>query len=103
MSIITYKSEAEFIGSKTKIEERVAAIDALIDAMLLTAASAATNNDISEYWLNDGQTQIKTIYRNSAQIMDGIKALEQIKTRYMNNSAGRMTRLMDTKNFRNGC
>lgn len=97
--MVVYKSASEYIGSKKTNSERIAAIDAIIDALLLTAAKAAEDDNINEYWLNDGQTQIKTIYKGAHAIQRSIAEFERLKQMYMNRNAGRMTRLMDTKNF----
>lgn len=100
--MIICKSEREFVESCTTLEARIAAIDAIIEAMLLTATTAAGNENISEYWLNDGQTQIKTVYRSSAMLMSAVTAWQRMRNYYANQKGGRVTRFMDAKNFPSG-
>lgn len=97
--MIVFKSAAEYIGTKCENEDKAAACEQIIQALMLTAATAAASDQIQEYWLNDGQTQIKAIYRGAKSIFQAIKDFETLKTMYLNRAAGRMTRLMDSSNF----
>lgn len=99
--MIIYESEKHYIDSCASLQAKIAAIDVIIAALLSTAAQAATSDDISEYWLNDGQTQIKTINRGSAQIERSILAFERLRMMYVNrlNPGGRILRLVDSKNL----
>lgn len=97
--MIVYASASEYIGSKTTLKEKVKAIDLIIASLLTTAAKAAEDDNINEYWLNDGQTQIKTIYKGVHAIQRSIEEFEKLKQMYLNQIGGRMVRLMDTKNF----
>ena len=94
-----YTSEGLYLQSKTTIPAKIAAIESIIDALELTAASSAGSENISEYWLDDGQTKIKTVYRGLQSIYDSITAFERLKQRYINRYNGRMVRLVDGKNF----
>lgn len=97
--MIVYASASQYIGSKTTLQQKVDAIDQIIAALLVTAAKAAEDDNINEYWLNDGQTQIKTIYKGVHAIQKSIEQFETLKQMYLNQIGGRMVRLMDTKNF----
>jgi len=100
--MIVYKSEREFVESCTTLEARIAAIDAIIESLLLSAASSTANEGISEYWLNDGQTQIKTVYRSGMMIQNAVTAWQRMRNYYANSKAGRVSRFMDAKNFPGG-
>lgn len=89
-----------YIESATSLCDKITRIDAVIDALLTNALKAATTDNIEEYSLNDGQTIIKTRYRNSASVMRSIKEMETIKQVYVNRLNGRMIRLVDSKNFK---
>lgn len=97
--MITYNSSSHYLQSCTSIQAKITAIDAIVEALLLTAAKAAANDDIDEYWLNDGQTVIKTRYKGTASVMRSIEAFERLRVYYTNRLTGRMVRLVDTKNF----
>lgn len=103
--MVTFDSASIYIDSATSNKAKVVAIDAIIDGLLSTAAKAATDENITEYMLNDGQTIIKSVYRGSEAIYASIAAFERLKQMYMNRINGRMVRLVDSKNFirnRNG-
>lgn len=99
MQPVIYDSAAGYIESATTIEGRITAIEAIITALLTTAANAAANEYITEYSLDDGQTKIRTAYRGTAAIMASIKSFESLKQYYMNKVNGRVFRLVDGKNF----
>lgn len=90
-----------YIQSKQSLQDKIAAIDAIIDALIIQSADAILSENISEYQLNDGQTIIKQVYRGSANISKAILAYESIKQIYVNRLNGRVVRSIDSKNFRN--
>jgi len=94
-----FSSEREYIDSKSTLAAKIAAIDTIINTLLSTAAESAVNDGISEYWLNDGQTQIKTIYRSMTQVEASIQKFIRLKNIYVNQYTGRVSILMDRKNF----
>lgn len=96
-----YESEAIYIESRKTLRAKIAAINAIIAALEAQALTAAGGEAIQEYWLDDGQTKIKTVRRTSQQIAQSILAYEQIKQRYVNSLNGRVFRLVDGKNFNN--
>jgi hypothetical protein len=89
-----------YIETASTIRGKITKIDAIITALETTALKAAAKNNIEEYWLNDGQTQIKTKYRTTEDVLKSIKAFEQLKQMYVNKLNGRTIRLVDSKNFR---
>jgi hypothetical protein len=97
--MIEYDSAAIYIDGATTLGEKITRIDAIINALLTTAAEAAGSDNISEYWLDDGQTRIKTVYRGSSAVFRSIEAFERLKQIYVNRLNGRVFRLVDSKNF----
>jgi hypothetical protein len=96
-----YDSELAYIESCRTIKERIAALDKIIDALLLTATKAAVNENITEYSLNPGQTVIKTTYRGMEAIEKSITSfirLRNIMAKSLNGTG--VIRLVDSKNFR---
>lgn len=90
-----------YIESCTTLQAKIAAINAIIDALEIQALDAIATNNITEYQLNDGQTIIKEVYRGSDNIAKAINEYEAIKQRYVNRLNGRVIRGVDSKNFRN--
>jgi len=85
----------EYINLSTNIKQKLARIDAVIDALESTELTAAGSADIEEYRLDDGQTIIKTIFKSSDSIEKYISALEKRKTRILNRAYGHRYNLQD--------
>jgi hypothetical protein len=98
--MVVYNAASDYIRTGTNNKEKIEKIEAVIKALELVMLSAADKQDIDEYWLDDGQTRIKTRYRGVESIMAAIMALEKLKMYYINRTVGRQVRLVDEKNFR---
>lgn len=94
-----FTSEREYIDSCSSVRAKITAIDAIIDALLSAAATSATTDNINEYWLNDGQTQIKTIYKGTHHVYTSIQNFRRLRQEYINQLTGRVHILVDSKNF----
>ena len=94
-----FTSAREYIESCSSLQAKITAIDSIITALILTSTTASETDNINEYWLNDGQTQIKTIYRGVNQIQSSIQAFERLRQMYINRLTGRVSVLMDSKTF----
>lgn len=99
--MIIYDSAVVYIQTATTLKDKIAKLDAIITALETSALTAASKSAIQEYQLDDGQTKIRTMYRNAKEVADSITAFETIRQRYINQLNGRMTRLVDSKNFTN--
>jgi hypothetical protein len=97
--MVVYDSAAIYIDSCASNEAKIAAIDNIINTLMTTAATAAADQNITEYTLNDGQTQIKASYRSVDSIFNSINSFEKLKQMYINRLNGRVVRLVDGKNF----
>ena len=100
--MLTFDSSSIYVTSATTSREKLARVNAIITALEDVALKAAANGDISQYSLDDGQVKIMTTYRTAEDVSKSIQAFEVIKQRYINQINGRMVRLVDSKNFRNG-
>ena len=98
-----YTSADLYIESKTSLRAKIAAIEAVQTALMTSALKAVAKASISQYSLNDGQTIIQTTYRNSNEITQSYEGFERIKQMFINQLNGRRVRLVDSKNFKNGC
>lgn len=102
MSCYTEYTVISYLQSKTKLSERIASLDLMIDAAILLLAeniNGAAGN-ISSYELDDGQVRIKTGYRSITDIQNGIEALERTRNLYLNRLNGRVTILRDIRSIR---
>lgn len=97
--MIVYNSISEYLAGKAKLEERITAIEAAIDALILKLADVSGNADLKEYSLDDGQTKIRTVYANPLDVQRGIEGLEKIRQIYLSRIVGRVVRLRDGSNF----
>lgn len=101
-----YNSYIDFLAIKTGAAAKITAIDAIIDALLLTVLKAVEKGNVSEYMLNDGQSIIKTVYRSPIQVTETIEALRMVRQQYMNDITGRVHRAAsgdNVRNWRRGC
>lgn len=97
--MVEYDSADIYIDSRTTINAKIAAIDEIISALETTAAKAASNDNIEEYNLDDGQVKIKTIYRGASSVFKAINDFIRLREYYINKRNGRVFRLVDSKNF----
>jgi len=84
-----FYSISQYIQCKTTLAAKIAAIDALIDAMELTLLESIGSANYGEYQLDDGQMKVRTVYRSPADVTRGVLELEKLKFRYVNRYNGR--------------
>lgn len=95
-----YTSEGVYITSRTSNEQKIAAIDAIIDALYAQLlVLAGQEAPILEYMLNDGQTTIKSVYQTPDSITRVINMLEAQRNMYINRINGRCIRMIPTNNL----
>lgn len=87
VSMIIY-TVSEYIQSKTDLNSKICAIEALIDQMLVNAVEAIGNSGTASYSMDDGQMKVTTNYRSVDEITSGVKNLEKIKQIYVNRRNG---------------
>ena len=63
--MVEYDSASIYIQSSPALCDKIAKIDLIITALEDTALSSAANDNIEEYWLDDGQSKIKTTYKGT--------------------------------------
>jgi len=88
-SIKIYIENAQ--GLKDKVDRYCAIIEALEDAAL----KGAEIQDVEEYWLDDGQTKIKNIFRNPNEIFQAILNYQKLLQIALNKLNGRSFRMVD--------
>ncbi len=98
-SMVTYDNEGLYIDSKTSNAAKAKACSQIISALLTLAATEAASDGVSKYTLNDGQVVITAEKRGVNSIMASIKGFENLRKYYIAQVNGRMTRLVDSKNF----
>lgn len=95
MSSTYFENERFYIQSATSLEMKISRVEAIICALEDQALAGAANADITEYSLDDGQTKIRTVYRNPESIMRSINVYEQYLERLYGKLNGRGYRLVD--------
>ena len=95
MSTITVQSYLEDVEC---LEEKIAKIDALIDAMLDQSLAMVGKSGTFSYSMDDGQIKVATQYRSMDEVMKGVDALEKIRQRYINRINGPITVLRSKLN-----
>jgi hypothetical protein len=82
-------TETLYIEGATGLVERLARIEAIIEALELRQVEVIGKSNVEEYQLDDGQVRIKTIYRSADQIAKAIEAYEKLKQKLLNRLNGR--------------
>jgi hypothetical protein len=116
-----YTSFEKYIEAETDLMARIQRIDNIIIALensMINAGTvqpgkdtAALNEHTEEYSLDDGQTKIRTKYRNANEFIEATAAAinkfdfikQKLIARLNNNRTGRVIRLVDSKNLNTGC
>lgn len=98
---VYFDSTGAYVDSKSTLNAKIAAWSAIIDALTTLAASAVDTGNFDEYSLDDGQTKIRTKYRSVDDIFNAIRNAERMRNIYIGRRCGRVTRLVDGKNFIN--
>ena len=98
--MVAYDSASIYIQSSTTLCEKIEKIDAIISALEDTALQSAANDNIDEYWLDDGQSKIKTSYKGTDQIFKSIIAFERMRQIYVNRLNGFVVRMVDSRSLR---
>jgi len=94
-----YEKDSSYIQSQTTIEAKVAAIDAIVDALMTQALTLAQQGEpVTEFMLNDGQTIIKAVYRSPEQVYKSIEVLEKLRN-YYTNTGRRNIRMINWRNL----
>lgn len=89
----------EYIQSKTTLDAKIAAVEALIDEMLLNSIESIGNGGTASYSMDDGQMKVMTQYRSVTEVSAGIKSLEKILQTYINRRNGSITVLRSRLNY----
>jgi hypothetical protein len=97
--MVIFQSVAEYIDSCTSLDAKIAAMDAVIDKLMIASIAAAESGHIDEYWFDDGHVKIRSKYRNPADMQASITSFERLRQMYINRKYGYVTRLMDQSNF----
>lgn len=99
-----YDSIEKYVESATTLEARIVRIQNILSALeIQAAAGAGSAGKYDEYSLDDGQTKIRTKYRNPQELQAAIigwdALLIKLIARRNNQRIGRVVHLRDHKNF----
>lgn len=96
----TYETVYDFYACNTDTLTRIKKIDAIIAALEDASLKLASNADVEDYLLDDGQTRIKTTYRDPVKLASVLNAFEGIRNKLINrNCLGRTFKLRDKDSF----
>lgn len=97
-NILYFKLKAP--SSSDSVKAKIVKIDAIIDALLITAMTSVTNGHIVEYEMDNGQTRTNVTYSKTSEITNAIQTYENLRVYYDNKLKNRNVRLVDQSNFR---
>lgn len=90
----------QYLATCTSLQNRIDALENLIDQMLLRMVDAVDSSDVSEYDMDDGQMKVRTRYRSIEDLERGIKGLQRILETYRNQLNGRVSVFRGGNNLR---
>lgn len=86
-----YITITQYIESKTKLSERIAAYDLIIQGMETSILEATVSGHLVQYELDDGFMKCRTQFRSVADMTKALAGLEALRQRYINRYNGRAT------------
>ena len=95
-----YSTCSNYISSATDLKDKIARYDSIITALEDAALKGASQNDLQQYTLDDGQTKITTVYRDISSTIKAINDFIALRQICINQLNGRVIRLVDNKNFK---
>ena len=98
--MVYYNTWGLYLDSYSDLKSKIAAIDTIINTLLVAATTGAANEGLKEYSLNDGQVIIKEVYDNAESTFKAIKGFETLKNYYVAKINGRVFKLVPNINFR---
>ena len=93
-------TEKVYIESATDLQTRITRIEAVITALETQLLTGAGDGDVISYTLDTGQTKISSQYRGVDSIMNGLKALDTLRQRLINQLNGRQKALRPWQGLR---
>jgi hypothetical protein len=90
-----YSDPCHYIDDCTSLKDKIARIDSVIVALEDAALKSAGKQSIDEYWMDDGQTKVKAIYRSTEDIANAILDFERVRQMYINRLNTRVITLKD--------
>lgn len=95
----TYTTLGEYLLSNEALLDELGTIREIIRVLRASMLDAAATANIEEYQLNDGQTIIKTVYRDPKQIQGALEMLQRDEQKIINKGVGRVSKLRDSNSF----
>jgi hypothetical protein len=89
----------EYVQSKSSLDDKIKAIEQLIENMLLNSVEAIDNSGVASFIMDDGQMRINTEYRSVDEITKGIRSLERVLQMYINRRNGHTVILRGKLNY----
>lgn len=89
-----FDSIYEYITDTSTDLPRLEKIEQCIDALLDSQLKMMGNADVKEIHFNDGQTVVKTIFRDFSDLSNAIKLLKTEKNEILMSNTGRIKQLI---------
>ena len=83
-----YTSISHFVEEKSKLIGKVATYDLLIEGMEAAILESTVSGHLVQYELDDGQMKVRTMYRNTKEMVATMDGLIKIRQRYVNKLNG---------------
>ena len=97
---ILYFKSSTLNLTRTQVVERLAQIDAIIDALLVATLTSGGLGGKVEYELDTGQSKQRVTYNTPDDIAKALVRFNTLRDMYARKCSKRIIKLTDKKNFR---
>lgn len=97
--MVIFEKASDYWAKCTDDRAKIAAIDKVVEALLIASTNAADTGHLQEYWLDDGQSKIRCRYSGPQSVANAILAFERLRNYYSARIGGRRIKLVDESNF----
>jgi hypothetical protein len=84
-----YTTIEHFVEEKSKLIGKVATYDLLIEGMEKSILESTISGHLIQYELDDGQMKVRTMFRNTNEMVEAMIGLIKIRQMYINRYNGR--------------
>ncbi len=88
-----------YLDSATDAMDKIARYDAIINGLITAAQRATANEDVEEYFMDDGQQKIRYRYRTASDAFKAIINFKRLRYEEHARLFGRTRRLVPQRNF----
>lgn len=84
-------SITDYVSEQTTIQAKITALNNVIDKLELSMLDVADSAAYKDYWMKDGQMEVRATYNSIDDVVKQIEKLTKLKVYYQNKLTGRIS------------